>query len=225
MKRWFITGTDTGIGKTTASVAFLQAGKKKGYSTIGYKPIATGCKITKLGIRSEDAFLLRKYSSIKLNYKKINPISYIEATSPNIASIKENKKIKFYKISKGLKLISQISDFVFIEGIGGWLTPINLKNTFADWVIKENLPVIIVVGIKLGCINHALLTLQSIQNSKLKISGWIANHIYPFKKYQKSYLEVLTKMLKIPFLGNIPYIKEKKIFNNLHKYVILPCNN
>ncbi|WP_367680189.1 dethiobiotin synthase [Candidatus Fukatsuia anoeciicola] len=205
IKRWFITGTDTGIGKTIASCALLQAANKNGYYTAGYKPVASGGVTTTAGIRNSDALALQANSNQKLAYSQVNPLIFIEATSPHIACELEKRTIELTELSQGLRQLENKANWLVIEGAGGWFTPLSTQITFADWVKQEALPVILVIGIKLGAINHALLTAQAIKIAGLNLVGWIANHIDHTTKRQQEYLSTLITLLPAPLIGIIPY--------------------
>ncbi|MCV2499858.1 MAG: dethiobiotin synthase [Candidatus Lightella neohaematopini] len=206
-KIFFITGTDTDVGKTIVSCALLkQANNKYGYSTIGYKPIATNINHN---ILNNDISLLSYYSSIKLKYSIINPFPFKECTSPDIASNIEEVNIDLDKISSNLNIITNLANFVIIEGAGGWLTPINDNLNYSDWVISKQLPVIMVVKIKLGCINHSLLTNLVIKTQKLNLIGWVANCILDMP-FMIEYIDVIKRRLSAPLIGVIPKIIGKK---------------
>lgn len=220
IKKWFITGTDTNVGKTIVSTLLLKKGSELGFNTAGYKPISSGCTKTIYGLHNDDALLLKKNSTIKFTYQEINPYAFYHAIPPNFLNDSDNK-INFNKLSRGLKNIQKKANWIIIEGIGGWCTPIYKLNSLSDWLKKENIPIILVVSIKLGCINHAILTTQSIMQSGLKYSGWFANCIKP-EKYILNYIYTIKKYIQVPFLGMIPYIKN---INNILKnttHVILP---
>nr|WP_222942847.1 dethiobiotin synthase [Xenorhabdus sp. PB62.4] len=217
--KYFLTGTDTEVGKTVVSCALLQAANKKGYQTAGYKPVASGSEVTTEGIRNGDALALQRNSVVPLTYQEVNPLVFVEPTSPHIVSAELNQPIDFSILSKGLEVLTAKSDWVLIEGAGGWYTPLSENTTFADWVIQENLPVILTVGIKLGCINHAVLTAKAIQHSGLKLAGWVANEIEPAGKRQSAYLETLERMIPAPLLGIIPHLGESIDNNNVGKYI------
>lgn len=221
-KRWFITGTDTEVGKTVASSALLQAANAAGFRSVGYKPVASGCEMTADGLRNEDALALQKYSVLQLPYDSINPLAFEEPTSPHIVSAEEGRPITFEQLSAGLAALTAQSDWVLTEGAGGWFTPLSEQTTFADWVVAEQLPVILVVGVKLGCINHAVLTAQAIQASGLRLAGWIANDIQPPGKRHNEYLAALKQRLPAPMLGEIPYLTQPEQFDQLAQYVQLP---
>ncbi|WP_340616727.1 dethiobiotin synthase [Xenorhabdus entomophaga] len=217
--KYFLTGTDTEVGKTVVSCALLQAANKKGYQTAGYKPVASGSEVTTEGIRNGDALALQRNSVVPLTYQEVNPLVFVEPTSPHIVSTELNQLIDFSILSKGLEVLSAKSDWVLIEGAGGWYTPLSENTTFADWVIQEDLAIILTVGIKLGCINHAVLTAKAIQHSGLKLAGWVANEIEPAGKRQSAYLETLERMIPAPLLGIIPHLGESIDNNNIGKYI------
>ncbi|WP_199257298.1 dethiobiotin synthase [Pantoea sp. BAV 3049] len=221
-ERWFITGTDTEVGKTVASTALLQAAKAAGFCSVGYKPVASGSEMTAEGIRNGDALALQRNSVLSLPYDCINPLAFLEPTSPHIVSAEEGRPIHFSQLSAGLAELASQADWVLTEGAGGWFTPLSEETTFADWVLQEQLPVVLVVGIKLGCINHAMLTVQAIQASGLRLAGWIANDILPPGKRHADYLATLQKRLPAPMLGEIPYLTDSAQFDQLGQYVQLP---
>lgn len=208
IKRWFVTGTDTEVGKTVASSALLQAANLAGYRTAGYKPVASGSEMTAEGLRNGDALALQANSAVALNYQQVNPYVFAEPTSPHIVSADEGRPIELAQLSAGLRHLEQRADWVLIEGAGGWFTPLSEQHTFADWVQQEQLPVILVVGIKLGCINHALLTAQAIKQAGLSLVGWIANDVNPPGRRHQEYLATLRRMLPAPLLGEIPHLAE-----------------
>lgn len=205
IKKWFVTGTDTEVGKTVASCALLQAATAAGYRTAGYKPVASGSELTAQGIRNGDALALQSNSSVELGYEQVNPFAFLEPTSPHIVSAEEQRPIDFLQLSAGLQALTAEANWVQVEGAGGWFTPLSATKTFADWVIQEQLPVILVVGVKLGCINHAMLTAHAIQNAGMQIAGWIANDVQPTGKRHAEYIATLRDVLKAPMLGEIPF--------------------
>jgi len=219
---WFITGTDTEVGKTVASTALLQAAKAAGLRSVGYKPVASGCEVTAEGIRNSDALALQQNSVLELPYESINPLAFLEPTSPHIVSAEEGRPIELSRLSAGLAALQQQADWVLTEGAGGWFTPLSEEHTFADWVIQEQLPVVLVVGVKLGCINHAMLTAQAVQASGLRLAGWIANVVQPAGKRHAEYMATLRQRLPAPLLGEIPYLTNSADFDQLGRYVRLP---
>ncbi|MBU9852247.1 dethiobiotin synthase [Rahnella aceris] len=205
-QKYFITGTDTEVGKTVATTAFLQAAAQAGYNTAGYKPVASGSEMTGEGPRNSDALALQAYSTVGLRYDEVNPCTFIEPTSPHIVSELEKRPIDPRVLSDGLRHLEPLADWVVVEGAGGWYTPLTADYTFADWVMAEQLPVVLVVGMRLGCINHAVLTAQAITQSGLHLAGWIANDVQETGKHHQAYMDTLTRMLPAPLLGEIPYL-------------------
>ncbi|MEE3661783.1 dethiobiotin synthase [Brenneria sp. g21c3] len=220
IKRWFVTGTDTEVGKTIASSALLQAANQAGYRTAGYKPVASGCEITPQGVRNGDALSLQANSSVRLDYQSVNPLAFVEPTSPHIVSAAEQRPISLSALSAGLRALEAQADWLLVEGAGGWLTPLSEQETFADWVAREQLPVILVVGVKLGCINHAMLTAGAVRQAGLTLSGWIANDILPPGKRHREYLNSLQRFLPAPLLGEIPHLTDPQS-QNLARYIDL----
>lgn len=208
-ERYFVTGTDTEVGKTVASTALLQAARALGHHTAGYKPVASGSEMTAEGLRNSDALALQRNSSVALSYQAVNPYTFSEPTSPHIISADEQRPIDFSALSAGLRALESQADWVLVEGAGGWFTPLSQEQTFADWVIAERLPVILVVGIKLGCINHAMLTAQAIRQAGLHFAGWVANVVVPPGKRHDEYMATLRRVLAAPLLGEIPWLGEE----------------
>ncbi|WP_431223215.1 dethiobiotin synthase [Serratia sp. L9] len=207
-KRWFVTGTDTEVGKTVASCALLQAASAAGLRCAGYKPVASGSEMTADGLRNSDALALQQNSSVALDYAAVNPYTFAEPTSPHIVSQDEGRPISLARLSAGFRHLERQTDWLLAEGAGGWFTPLSEQYTFADWVVQEQLPVILVVGIKLGCINHALLTAQAVRLAGLPLAGWIANDIHQPGRRHQEYLATLCRMLPAPLLGEIPYLPQ-----------------
>ncbi|WP_196210453.1 dethiobiotin synthase [Citrobacter sp. Res13-Sevr-PEB04-36] len=207
-KAYFVTGTDTEVGKTIASCALLQAAGQLGYRTVGYKPVASGSEMTADGLRNSDALALQRNSTLAVDYAAINPYTFAEPTSPHIISADEGRPILAPVMSAGLRALEKQADWVLVEGAGGWLTPLSPTLSFADWVQTEQLPVILVVGVKLGCINHALLTAQAIRQAGLALVGWVANDVTPPGKRHAEYMATLTRALSAPLLGEIPWLSD-----------------
>ncbi|MSO13771.1 dethiobiotin synthase [Rickettsiales endosymbiont of Trichoplax sp. H2] len=201
-KKIFITGTDTNVGKTYYSVKLLREFNAKGFSTIGVKPISTGYD-TKSKI-NDDAKKLYDASSIKIPINEVNPFSFKEPISPNIAAKKENVDLSVEKIIQELnKLDKYNSDIQIIEGVGGWDVPINSNENMSDLVKKLNIPVILVISIKLGCLNHAILTSKAIMNDNVTAIGWIANRISKDEFEINENINTLKSKLKFKLLDII----------------------
>lgn len=222
VKRFFITGTDTGAGKTVVSCALLQAAKRVGFRCAGYKPVASGCEMTAEGLRNEDALALQRNSALPLTYEAVNPIAFAEPTAPHILSAGQQRPITFSQLSAGLAALEQQADWVLTEGAGGWYTPLSPLHTFADWVSAEQLPVILVVGMRLGCISHAMLTADAVRARGLVLAGWVACDVTPPGNHHQAYLATLRTRLPAPFLGEIPHLKEPYYQPALGDWLTLP---
>ena len=204
---YFITGTDTDVGKTVCTKALLQAASKQHKSTLAYKPISAGCEETHLGLRNEDALILQQNSTLKVGYDEVNPIAYKQPIAPHIAAIENEQSICLTLINQGLDFLQQQqAQFLFVEGAGGWHLPINNQQLFSEWVIERQLPVIVIIGLKLGCLNHALLTLKTIEQSGLTIAGWVANHLQHDMPYVEQNINTLKEFIDAPLLGTIPFL-------------------
>jgi dethiobiotin synthetase len=205
-KRIFITGTDTDAGKTVATCALIRQLQQAEQSVMAVKPVAAGCELIDGQLKNTDALQMQYHLQQPTDYSKINPIALEAAIAPHIAAQEEALSLTVEQLSRICQLEQFDSDFVLVEGAGGWLVPLNSEQTYADFVVVENLDVVLVVGMKLGCINHALLTLESIKSRGLKLVGWIANSVEPeMNRYQQN-IEFLKSTIDAPMLGEIPYI-------------------
>ena len=204
---YFITGTDTGVGKTLISCALLHLADSQGKTTLGLKPIAAGCEDTGQGWQNEDALALMQNSSITLPYQQINPIALKMAIAPHIAAANEGKRLSVSQIEGYCRgaLLSHV-DFAVVEGAGGWRVPLNQGQTMADLAKALVLPVIVVVGMRLGCLNHALLTVEAIARDGLKIAGWVASTIERDMPELDANIGTLRALLPFRFLGHVPYL-------------------
>ncbi len=209
-QRFFITGTDTDVGKTQCAAALLHLAGKQSKKSLGLKPLAAGCEETEQGLRNSDALLLMKHSTEKLPYEQVNPVSLKEAIAPHLAATRINKPLSAARISGYLRGVLMINraDFICIEGAGGWRLPLNPRETLADVVTELKTPVILVVGMKLGCINHALLTCEAIVRDGLIVAGWIANGIDPNMEAYEENIDSLKALIRAPCLGEVPYMEE-----------------
>ncbi|MBS1205701.1 MAG: bioD [Proteobacteria bacterium] len=205
IERYFVTGTDTEVGKTVASCALLQAANLRGFRSAGYKPVASGSEMTAQGLRNSDALALQQHSSLPLDYKTVNPYTFAEPTSPHIVSASLGEPIDAAVMSAGLRTLETQAEWLLVEGAGGWFTPLSETFTYADWVIQEQLPVILVVGVKLGCINHAMLTAQAVRQAGLRLAGWIANDVVAPGARHREYMVTLRRVMQAPLIGEIPW--------------------
>ncbi|MGP3592009.1 dethiobiotin synthase [Vagococcus sp. WN89Y] len=216
LKRFFVTGTDTSVGKTVASRALLQALAASGKTVAGYKPVAKGCKVTPEGLRNKDALVLQSVSSLSLPYQAINPVAFSEEES----SVAHSCAINYSLLSNGLANLCQSVDHVVVEGTGGWRSLMNDLRPLSEWVVQEQMAVVMVVGIQEGCINHALLTAQAIASDGLPLIGWVANRINPGLAHYAEIINVLSKKLPAPLVGELPYLPRPEQ-RDLAKYINL----
>ena len=206
MHSFFITGTDTNIGKTAITCSLIAKCIEEGFRAGGMKPVAAGCHIENGYMISDDVKKIIEVSNVDLNIKEINPYSFELPIAPHI-SFKSNE-IDIHLIKKYLRSFENKMDYLFIEGVGGYAVPITETFTTADLVENLDIPVILVVGMKLGCINHALLTVESILNKKQKLCGWVANRIDGDMQAYEENFSFLKEKIKAPCLGEVPYFKD-----------------
>ncbi|MGY6037730.1 dethiobiotin synthase [Aeromonas sp. AE23HZ002T15] len=206
-KSFFVTGTDTDVGKTLVARTLLQEFAALGIPCAGYKPISAGCARTAEGLRNQDALQLQGAASLKLPYDLVNPFAYEPPIAPHIAAREVGESIELDGLSAGLRAIEQAgAELVIVEGAGGWFLPLDRTHLLSDWVKQQNLPVIVVVGAKLGCLNHALLTFAAIRNLDLPIAGWVINRLDEGMSHYPENLDTLRGLLPAPFLGEIPFV-------------------
>lgn len=206
-KGFFVTGTDTEIGKTTVTVALMRAAKQLGYRVAGMKPVAAGCQPTAQGLRNDDAVKLMQEASVNLDYEQVNPLAYQPPIAPHIAAAQAAHPIAIDAIISAYQHLASQADIVFVEGIGGWAVPINDSQTMADVAKALALPAILVVGIRLGCLNHALLTHESIVHKGCPLEGWIANVLENSNPVAEQNINYLQQALPVPLLGTIPCLR------------------
>ena len=205
MGGYFITSTDTDVGKTTACLCLMKYMKENGKQVACMKPISAGCDATADGLRNDDAVKLISESSVPLPYELVNPYAFEPPIAPHIAAKQSMTLIELSTIKDCYDNITKKADVVIVEGAGGWLVPINDTETMADIAASLRLPVILVVGIRLGCLNHALLTVNSIEESGLTMAGWIANHLDKDMPEQDKNVETLERMITAPLIGIVDY--------------------
>jgi len=193
---FFITGTDTGIGKTYVACKLIQQYVAQGYKVVGMKPVAAGCELINGEWVNDDVVKLEAASNVKAPRKLTNPYSFKEPIAPHIAAELAGEAIDITVIQQAFDALSELADIVIVEGAGGFLVPLNDTETMADLAGILNIPIILVVGIRLGCINHALLTAQAIQARNVSLTGWIANPIEPKMQQYNRNVEVIGKMLQ-----------------------------
>ena len=202
---YFITGTDTEVGKTRVSVALLHRLQQQGLRVAGMKPVAAGCEETAAGLRNEDALALQAASSIALAYETLNPYAFAPPIAPHLAAKDAGITIEIERILTAYHDIASQVDQVIVEGAGGWRVPLNADQDMSDLAVALGLPVVLVVDIRLGCINHALLSAQAIAASSLPLAGWIANHAHGDYERSTDNIASLDARIAAPLLGVIPY--------------------
>jgi len=201
---YFITGTDTGIGKTIVSTLLIQHFIAQGEKVIGMKPIASGAQLVNGQLQNEDALALMRVSNVTADYKLINPYCFAPAIAPHIAAADSQTPISLAHILDCYTQLSLKADRVIIEGVGGWRVPINDQDDVANLARALNLPVILVVGMRLGCINHAVLTAEAILAKGCNLIGWVANTIDANMPAHSENLAAITSRIPRPCLAVIP---------------------
>ena len=202
---YFITGTDTGVGKTLIACALLHALARTGLSVVGMKPVAAGAARGSEGLINEDVTQLRAASSVKAALALVNPYCFEPAIAPHIAAMQAGVTIDFSRIGEAHAQLAAMADTVIVEGVGGFCVPLNGNEDAADLARYLGLPVILVVGVRLGCMNHALLTAQAIRARGLKLAGWVANRIDPAMPVAEENVTALAERLAAPLLGEIEF--------------------
>jgi len=200
-----VAGTDTGIGKTYASCALLHALRAAGYRAIGMKPVASGCRATAHGLRNDDALSLIAASDPAPDYASCNPFALPEPVAPHLAARMAGVEITLAPMADAYALLARSADRVVVEGVGGWAVPLSDSLMQADLVRTLELPVILVVGLRLGCINHALLSTRAIAADGCTLAGWIANRIDPAMACADENLATLQARIAAPLLGVLDY--------------------
>ena len=205
---YFITGTDTDVGKTTVAAGLLQAARAAGLSTAAGKPVASGCEASPEGLRNADALALMAQCTVALSYEEINPVAFEPAIAPHIAAREAGVALTVQALLKPMqRILNQQADFTLIEGAGGWRVPLSGQDSLSDVAQGLGLPVILVVGVRLGCISHALLTAEAIAQDGLQLAGWVANIIDPKTSRLEENLATLAERLPAPCLGRVPKLK------------------
>lgn len=204
-KGYFITGTDTEIGKTHVSVELIKELANQGLRVSGLKPIASGCEQTANGLRNSDALQLQAAANVDLEYKHINRYSFEPAVAPHIIAKQLGQEIDLSLIKKDVETALAISDLTVVEGAGGWMVPLNKEETVADLAQLLDLPVILVVGIRLGCINHALMSLAEISHAEVPIKGWVANFCTANTELAQEQVFAIKNRTEYPLLAEIKF--------------------
>lgn len=205
MVRVFVTGTDTEIGKTRVTQALLAGLRATGRRCVGMKPVASGAVMTPDGLRSEDALALMQQASVQAPYDVINPYLFEPPIAPHIAAQEASIAVRFARIAESYATLCEIAEDVVVEGVGGWRVPLGEDGDVAALAAFLQLPVVLVVGVRLGCINHALLTAESIARSGCVLRGWVANIVEAEMAHAVDNVTTLRAKLSVPCLGVLPY--------------------
>ena len=209
MRGVFVSGTDTGVGKTCASAALLHALRARGLRASGMKPVASGCRATPEGLRNDDAEALLAASDPQPRYADCNPFAFAEPIAPHIAARIAGATIDVAHVRAAFDRIAAEAGRVVVEGVGGWAVPLSESALQVDLVHALDLPVVLVVGLRLGCLNHALLTAEAVAARGLRLCGWVANTVDPEMPYVAQNLDALAQGLgAAPCLGLVPRLPD-----------------
>ena len=221
----FVTGTDTDAGKTVVSCGLLARARLDGLTTAAVKPIASGCEQTAEGLRNSDALALQQAMTMDFTYEQVNPMPLEPAIAPHIALQEAQKRVTAEQLAGYCRgVMMKGADFTLIEGAGGWRVPLSPREMYSSVPKKLNIPVVLVVGMKLGCINHAVLTLEAIFKDGLKPVGWVANRAEPDMSRFDENLTTLKGLLPVPCLGVVPHLDDPSP-ENVAEHLTLPTVN
>jgi dethiobiotin synthetase len=208
-RAYFLTGTDTDAGKTLVSCLLLHAAAARGLETLALKPLAAGAVATPEGLRNDDALQLMAASTRKLPYSQVNPICLPDPLSPHLAALRAGRRVSVERLVGFCRgALMQRAGFTLVEGAGGWRVPINEREYLSDLAKALQLPVLLVVGLRLGCLNHALLTAEAIHRDGLTLAGWVANVRDPAMAEMDANIATLSDTLGAPLLGVIPHLDD-----------------
>ncbi|WP_299734069.1 dethiobiotin synthase [uncultured Endozoicomonas sp.] len=208
-KAFFVTGTDTDAGKTVVACGLLEAARLQGLSTLALKPVSAGCHQSSEGLRNDDAEVLIEAMTMSLPYEQMNPLAFEPPVAPHIAAEEAGVRMTLDRLTGYCRgALMKKYDLAFIEGAGGWRVPVNDREMMSGLPKALNTPVILVVGMKLGCLNHALLTAEAILRDGSTLAGWVANRIDPDMHRFEENLATLTRLIPAPRLGNVPHLDD-----------------
>ncbi|MBK1645414.1 dethiobiotin synthase [Thiocapsa imhoffii] len=223
MQGMFITGTDTGCGKTAITLGLMAAWRTRVERVLGMKPVASGCTPGPAGLRNDDALALQAQGSSQAPYGIVNPYAFEPPIAPHLAAGQVGVIISLPVIEQAFRTLAAAADQVLVEGVGGWRVPLGPELFLSDVPKALGLPVVLVVGLKLGCLNHALLTVESIRASDGVLAGWIANQVDPNMLEQEANLATLAALIEAPCLGVVPWLERpepREVAGYLHPELI-----
>ncbi|MDP2110594.1 MAG: dethiobiotin synthase [Thiobacillus sp.] len=219
MKGLFVTGTDTGVGKTRVAVALIHALRARGLRVAAMKPVSAGSAPGEL---NGDVTALLQAANVAADLRDVNPYAFAEPVAPHIAAARAGVRIELDVIAAAYGRLAAAADVVVVEGAGGWRVPLNERDDMADLAQRLGLPVVLVVGLRLGCLNHALLTAESIARRQLPWAGWVGNHIYPAMARQAENIAALRARLPDPCLGVQHFLHEESASKTTLQWLSLP---
>ena len=202
----FITGTDTGVGKSLVAVGLIERLRREGRSVVGFKPVASGCRRTPDGLRNSDALALQAAASVRLPYEVVNPFAFEPPIAPHVAAAEVGASLTVAGLVEHYAKVREAAEMIVVEGAGGWRVPLGAHEDLADLAVALQLPVVLVVAIRLGCLNHALLTAESIRSSGVELHGWVANLIDGEIPRHQENIRILDARLQAPLLGVLPHL-------------------
>lgn len=219
---FFVTGTDTGVGKTLVTAALLHKAKQQNKKAYGLKPISAGCVDTGSGLQNEDALQIMQENGVELSYAQVNPIALKAAKAPHIAAAEEGKRLDLNRLEGMIRgALMTPAELRLIEGAGGWRIPLSPSQQLAHLPVTLDVPIILVVGMRLGCLNHALLTAEAIHRDGLSLAGWVANSPAEPMDSLAENINTLQHCIAAPLLGQIPYLN-KSSAGEAAAYINLP---
>lgn len=201
----FVTGTDTDVGKTVIAQGLLCALRAQGLKVAPFKPVASGCRFSADGLRNSDAELLLAAAGGGFSYELVNPLAFEPAIAPHLAAAQVGQRICLDRITRAYQQLAQSVDVVVVEGAGGWRVPLDAQQSLAAIPQRLRLDVILVVGVRLGCLSHALLTAEAIQADGLRLAGWVANIVDPTDAQTSAQITELAARLPVPLLATLPW--------------------
>jgi len=208
--RLYVTGTDTGAGKTLASASLVHALRARGLRVAGMKPVASGCEATPAGWRNADALALQAAGEAGLDHADINPYAFPEPLAPELAARAAGVEVRLEPILQAFARLRAQTDMVVVEGVGGWAAPLSVQLDQADLVRALDAPVLLVVGLRLGCLNHARLSAAAINAAGCRLVGWIASEVDPDMACRGENLALLRARLPVPCWGHLPWTQEPR---------------
>jgi dethiobiotin synthetase len=204
-RTFFITGTDTGVGKTLVSCALIHSLTARGLNVAGMKPVASGSDLTAQGLRNSDALAVQQAANVVADYQTINPYCFAPAIAPHLAAQQAGISIELPVLQQAYRQLLRDSEAVIVEGAGGWRVPLAPTGYLSDFAEAEGMAVVLVVGLRLGCLNHAVLTAEAIQSGPCRLAGWVGNGIDPEFALLQANLQTLRERLPVPCLGVLPH--------------------